>query len=1324
MAGHGSTNAEQGDDRHRSWLAIPILGTVTVGVVLAFLSGVAWWKVVLLFAAAALVALAWIAWLRRRRKSGRDTSLSRGMLGFLESQRAGRDPIAVAQIAKLKRKFEAILPKLLSSSTGIYGMPWYIIIGPSGSGKSWLLRAINMNSLQSGGDRDEKPPEGGQTAGSSGQGGTLLMDWWVGEKAIVLDTAGSMVFPEEARALDSPEWAKLLELLSKERPEIPFNGLIVAIPASMLLLEPGQMPAGSLTLDGYADLLKKQIQGHLQQELKLRFPVYFIITKSDIIPGFREFTDELELQSAGRNSKAVKEQIFGWSNPIRVASGGDNQPVWRQWVRGLQGGTNEGPSDQTEGFSPREVVSYLRGLTSDVRKHRLKVLAKWAGKTAGFGEKSDERSQATAAMIKAAKIFAFAPVLDRMTPRLQAFLERVFSPHPLAPLPPYVRGIYFASSMREGEVLDKDEAQRLGIPLAELIQRPGESRNPEKAFFVSDLFSQKIFVEQGLVTPLVSAREYLFSKRRELQIGVAIFVGLLAMIAAGGWFYLSHLEGEVRGWDDLRQMATRAGSVPWYPVVVADESGRVMLNTANLDFHDKMSGRGLRRKGFGRIGALFSVPLDPGKSRLRRGAQQRLFEKGVVLPLADLALQRLTNGSPLASGSSQSLGNEAERMEAGLAGLLEFELPASAEALSEADLERVRRNFVEGILGMIVDDLNGPDATRIAHLFEWVYGDAGGTKEPGAWPPVSIRGGNRLQALALAGLPSLEGIHERQLKGFSGERRAFEALVGTLKELENAERKLLGGMYRKDSSDDSLRREVERMSESWEGIQSTNRSRLPAGSPAPIQEAWTNFLATVTREAKRRSNSLRDRILSVPSARSEGTNTVLPMLEQLRERLSARVNREAEQIATIGQDWAATLDRMDSGMLSERREGRESGPSRPMGRRLEFYRDRVLVPIEVPSELGSGTNSLEHLMALARALIPELALPARVDDAWDSRLREFEVGGARVTRWGVITNFVTARAVEAVIQKFEMPAKLSEADVDLSGVAPRRCVERTIESTQKIEEQKRAWGILNRAAGEVRARKPAADRPGDAVRILEDSNEIIASSLVNKAKDDRLSGQEYPVGDPTDGARALTRAQVLDQWKGMDEWSKELVVKGELLKKWLGDDPLEELKKEIAGWKSDLSLLVDSRGRERIYRLAFSTPQDRKGALEGGNKLRDAERDVASVRWVELNEVGLIGDPSAAETDRLVSARFPASRRLTLSASTTRRGGAELEALNWPKRTSWTVIDLIRRAEVHEDESGEESWLVPIRLSDPVSRQSAGPTIYLVVTSVEAAQRN
>ena len=674
-----------------------VLGALIMAV--AFSSSLALkYKFIIILGALLLVALLVVAilWWRRYRQDGRSFKFRERLKGMLGSIGSGRSAEEQAAVEQMRRKFEALIPKLREAGRDIYEMPWFLIIGPSGSGKSWVLRAIK--SLVPLVDTDPEGRPSGASA-TAGKGGTLMMDWWTCPDAIVLDTAGGVVFPEE-KAYESPEWELLLDLLRKYRPECPINGLLVVIPAEMLLLEAKDLvEKGATTLEEYAESLRGQIRDRLQRGLQIRFPVYFLITKSDRIPGFREFSDEIESVT---NAPKLKDQIVGWSNAAPVGGGGGgggglraaqaDSPLRKGPRRPGLGGAGSlallPESAEAEGFDRTAVEAYLRQVAEDLRRRRTTILDRYAGAAAGG---MDTRRMA-------ATLFSFPSALERMAPRLQAFLEVVFQPElqrkpdEVDKMPPFVRGIYITSAMREGEVLDPLRARRKGVSLARLALPGGPERNVKKAFFLNDLFSQKILFESGLVMPLVAARQYLISRRRKLVwTGIVASLALLTVFSVGAWNYYVSVGKKLKIWAEMGRLAS-TNALYWRPVVTNSAPGGYALDDAALKEHLVLANSAAEGLKSSRLGQLYDLP--GGIEAQLPTAQCLVFERGVVRPLADFAKAKLS--SPMTAPPSADIPGLTRRYEDGLLAWIELGCIPEVRSWPEAVLAKSGDRVIGG----------------------------------------------------------------------------------------------------------------------------------------------------------------------------------------------------------------------------------------------------------------------------------------------------------------------------------------------------------------------------------------------------------------------------------------------------------------------------------------------------------------------------------------------------------------------------------------------------------------------------------------------------
>lgn len=408
------------------------------------------------------------------------------------------EPAKRARLDDLRRVFESGVEKFRAAGKNLYALPWYLVVGEPGSGKTEAIRHCNVGF----------PP--GLQDELQGSGGTLNMNWWFTNHAVLLDTAGRLMF-EEVEPGSTSEWQEFLKLLKKFRPACPVNGLLLVIPAESLIKDTADK------IEKKASRIARQLDT-VQRSLGVRFPVFVVITKADLINGFREFFDSVQ-------DPALQHQMLGWSNP-----GSLDEP-----------------------FKPEAVDDHLAVVQRRLARRRMGLLLDPVNTDNPRARRTDQVDA----------LYAFPEAISSIAPRLRQYLSMIFVQGEWSAKPLFLRGIYFTSSMREGSALDADLAAALGVPVDQLPE--GRVWERDRAFFLRDLFMGKVFRERGLVTSGGST-----SRLRRGRAAIIASVGLLGLGALAGltWFGSTALRQAVvqplTFWSEVSRAYT-SGAAPVEP---------------------------------------------------------------------------------------------------------------------------------------------------------------------------------------------------------------------------------------------------------------------------------------------------------------------------------------------------------------------------------------------------------------------------------------------------------------------------------------------------------------------------------------------------------------------------------------------------------------------------------------------------------------------------------------------------------------------------------------------------------------------------------------
>lgn len=147
-------------------------------------------------------------------------------------------------------------------------LPWYLVLGHASSGKTSLLTRSGLST---------------SVAGLGAEAGTQYCDWYFGDEAVMIDTAGRYVAEEQP----AREFADFLRLLARRRRRTAINGLVVVVDLPALLKAPREEN------HALARQLIERIDAY-QTALGATPPVYLCFSKADLVPGFVEAFGALE----------------------------------------------------------------------------------------------------------------------------------------------------------------------------------------------------------------------------------------------------------------------------------------------------------------------------------------------------------------------------------------------------------------------------------------------------------------------------------------------------------------------------------------------------------------------------------------------------------------------------------------------------------------------------------------------------------------------------------------------------------------------------------------------------------------------------------------------------------------------------------------------------------------------------------------------------------------------------------------------------------------------------------------------------------------------
>lgn len=514
-------------------LIVALVALVLLGIVgLVYIMSWPWW--VGLFLLLCLVGIGvgflFVRKILQRRKEQnfvqdvieQDTSQVKAMSSAEQSQMLEIQQRWKEAVDTLKRSH------LKKQGNPLYVLPWYMIMGESGSGKTTAISSARLTSPFT------------EAHHTSGVSGTRNCDWWFFDKAIIIDTAGRYAIPVD-QGSDKDEWQKFLSLLGKYRKKEPINGLIITVAADKLL----DGNTETLAADGVQ--LRHRID-ELMRSLGVKFPVYLLVTKCDLIQGMTQFSD------------ALPEQAL--AHPM--------------------GFINQDLSKDVPAF----FATAFHAVAGRLKSLRLYLI-----------NKTEKNS-------KHAGVVLFPDEFQAIKPGLEAFVRTAFQENSYQDTPLF-RGIFFSSGKQEGTPFSK-LLGGLGL-ISEQEVLPGTSRG----LFLHDFFDRVLPMDRALFAPTSRSVEWqIITRNLGVAAWVLIWVALSGILsysfvknmaivrdATGVMAKSPQLKGsfsmDLDSMDQFRQMVLRVEQKNrnwWIPRLWLNESRNVEIELKKRyakQFHDR-----------------------------------------------------------------------------------------------------------------------------------------------------------------------------------------------------------------------------------------------------------------------------------------------------------------------------------------------------------------------------------------------------------------------------------------------------------------------------------------------------------------------------------------------------------------------------------------------------------------------------------------------------------------------------------------------------------------------------------------------------------------
>ena len=325
----------------------------------------------------------------------------------------------------MRRRVAETMRILRRSSSGLglggrwrYQLPWYLVLGDRGAGKSALLAQSGLAFPL--GEPGELPDDVERETVWAERVGL-----WLSDDMVFAEPPGDLLEDAETQTVAGGAWAAFLEVIRRNRPRQPLNGIILT------LALPEILQASPDELRERAKRLRNRLREAGAHGAAL--PIYVVFSQADRLAGFDEFFDETPPED--------RAQVLGVTLPT----------------------PREGGGNPLAALEPE-----LEALIESLNRHVL------------------ERLHREPDITRRGLAFGFPQQLAMARAPLRTFLETLFraSRYETQPL---VRGVYFTSAEQSGPPVDLlRNAITAPVPPA-AGERASGSGVGRRSYFIADL---------------------------------------------------------------------------------------------------------------------------------------------------------------------------------------------------------------------------------------------------------------------------------------------------------------------------------------------------------------------------------------------------------------------------------------------------------------------------------------------------------------------------------------------------------------------------------------------------------------------------------------------------------------------------------------------------------------------------------------------------------------------------------------------------------------------------------------------------------------------